>query len=381
MIRNEQTFDIDVAREDIDVCLPIGEISRLLEKMPVACSSLGTHGDKRADVISPPRRSMDDFKGRHCVRAYVNPAEGEGYWDFFKISSDLFVSINDTTYTTDKWCAVQSEGLFKIRILLEGSLQNSSKGKIMEGPDAMLATYPDNTDDGYYFARGERCRLVILHCRTDLLRSFGFDPAILEKCDPSLKNCGIFPGNIKLSLGPSLLSAATDIVDSRHRYGAAVRRRFLEAKSIEIICSVIHQLTMPKLTYVGRNRITSDDTLRLIEARDILQTNFVDPPKIARLARMTGLNETKLRGGFKEMFGFTVHAFIQNCRMSNAVKMLTSSDISISDIAYEVGYEHPTNFTQAFKRHFGYGPKALRKQHSMSRDASSVKKYESSMSQ
>lgn len=142
---------------------------------------------------------------------------------------------------------------------------------------------------------------------------------------------------------------------------------------------MIHQLTTPTLTYVGRNRITSDNMLRLVEVRDILQTSFVDPPKISRLARMAGLNETKLRGGFKEMFGCTVHAFIQNCRMSKAVKMLTSSDISISDIAYEVGYEHPTNFTQAFKRHFGYAPKVLRKQHMLSRDASLVEQNEGSM--
>ena len=46
--------------------------------------------------------------------------------------------------------------------------------------------------------------------------------------------------------------------------------------------------------------------------------------------------------------------------MEYAKRMLEGSEESITEIAFEVGYEYSSNFTTAFKRHFGITPKAAR---------------------
>ena len=88
---------------------------------------------------------------------------------------------------------------------------------------------------------------------------------------------------------------------------------------------------------------------------------FADPPTIEALARRVGLNRTKLQGGFKETFGATVFDFCQGRRMERAKDLLREGGMTIAEIAESVGYEHPTNFTAAFRRRFNAAPKDFRR--------------------
>ncbi len=64
--------------------------------------------------------------------------------------------------------------------------------------------------------------------------------------------------------------------------------------------------------------------------------------------------------GFKQLFGQTVFEYTQHLRMEMAKNLLESSEQSITDIAFEVGYEYSSNFATAFRRHFGISPRAAR---------------------
>lgn len=63
-----------------------------------------------------------------------------------------------------------------------------------------------------------------------------------------------------------------------------------------------------------------------------------------------------LRTGFKKTFGKSVREFSQEIRMEKAREILQTSDVSVNDVAYRVGYSNPSHFIAAFKKRFGSTP-------------------------
>ena len=156
--------------------------------------------------------------------------------------------------------------------------------------------------------------------------------------------------------------AFADILDSRDLFAANLRGWFVEAKAREIIASLLQvMLQKPDLKLRG-NRLSRRDRHRILEAKEIILANIEDVPAVTELAHMVGMNQTKLKAGFKEIVGSTIGRFVSRNQMSLAAKMLTSTDLDISRISQSFGFRHPGNFTQAFKRRFGRAPRDYRRQ-------------------
>ncbi|WP_170860889.1 hybrid sensor histidine kinase/response regulator transcription factor [Flavobacterium fluvii] len=74
------------------------------------------------------------------------------------------------------------------------------------------------------------------------------------------------------------------------------------------------------------------------------------------LAQALGINERQLYRKMKGISGNTVHEFVTKVRMNKAEELLKNSDLSISQIAYKVGYSEPSNFSRTFSKHYGCSP-------------------------
>ena len=64
---------------------------------------------------------------------------------------------------------------------------------------------------------------------------------------------------------------------------------------------------------------------------------------------------------FKKNIGKSPIAYLIDVRINRAKKMLYDTDISISDIAHNVGIENPNHFLYLFKTHEGVTPSTFRK--------------------
>ncbi len=94
-------------------------------------------------------------------------------------------------------------------------------------------------------------------------------------------------------------------------------------------------------------------------AREILLNQLNEPPTIPELAMKIGINQCYLKKGFKELFGSTVYDFVQEQRMLKARLLLTTTDLSIAQVAAEIGFTSSGNFSTAFKRITGVFPSEL----------------------
>lgn len=140
-------------------------------------------------------------------------------------------------------------------------------------------------------------------------------------------------------------------------YKDKLKDLFLLSKSIEL-------LVLQAETYDQeiQNQFikTRKDKEILIEAKELLTHRIENPPTIVELSKMMGINEYKLKKGFKELFGTTVFGYIHGMRMSLAKKLLLGTDKTAQEIAYETGYSSPQHFSKAFRDTFGVSPNSIR---------------------
>lgn len=82
---------------------------------------------------------------------------------------------------------------------------------------------------------------------------------------------------------------------------------------------------------------------------------------IDELSRQYHINPTTLKSSFKAVYGNSIAAHVKEHRMERAEELLRVTDMSISEIAREVGYDSQGKFTVAFKSYYGTLPKDRRK--------------------
>lgn len=92
-------------------------------------------------------------------------------------------------------------------------------------------------------------------------------------------------------------------------------------------------------------------------AREQLLSDMRHPPTLGELASAAGLTEKRLNAGFVAMFGMTAFKILRNERLEHARIALEAGEAPLQDIAYRVGYNHVTNFINAFAGRYGAPPR------------------------
>ena len=82
--------------------------------------------------------------------------------------------------------------------------------------------------------------------------------------------------------------------------------------------------------------------------------------QVADIADYIGISRSYLTRIFKDKLRTSPKEYILNCRLSEASKLLRSTDRSIQEIAEAVGYTNPFSFSQGFKNVFGISPRHYR---------------------
>lgn len=106
------------------------------------------------------------------------------------------------------------------------------------------------------------------------------------------------------------------------------------------------------------SRLSCRDIEKLEQVRDLMAEKMDYPLTIPYLCSEVGLNEFKLKEGFRKYFNTTPHRMLHEMRMRQA-HVLLESGYQVSQVAYRVGYRHPSNFSTAFSNFFGRAPKAV----------------------
>src|SRR5206468_11676890 len=105
---------------------------------------------------------------------------------------------------------------------------------------------------------------------------------------------------------------------------------------------------------------TKTDKEKIIAVRDVINEHLTCPPNLSQIAKMVGLNEYKLKRGFKETFNTTVFGYLTDQRLNLAQQYLRDTDKTAAEVSFELGYSTPQHFNNAFKKKFGITPYSVR---------------------
>jgi AraC family transcriptional activator of pobA len=83
-------------------------------------------------------------------------------------------------------------------------------------------------------------------------------------------------------------------------------------------------------------------------------------PTVQYITKELNVSASYLSGLLKELTGLSTLQHIQNKVIEKAKEQLSTTDLSVSEIAYELGFEHPQSFSKMFKVKTGFSPLEFR---------------------
>ncbi len=107
---------------------------------------------------------------------------------------------------------------------------------------------------------------------------------------------------------------------------------------------------------------TNEDYKRRIDrVVNYIRENLDREMDLATLADLSAFSLFHFHRISKAYLGEAIGVFIGRVRVETAAKALRYSDMTISDIAYKVGYDVPSSFSRAFVKFYGVSPIEYRK--------------------
>jgi transcriptional regulator GlxA family with amidase domain len=98
----------------------------------------------------------------------------------------------------------------------------------------------------------------------------------------------------------------------------------------------------------------------VLEGQQWIQDKLTGSVSMAELARHLNLSPRTLNRRFKQATGLSPLAYLQGLRIATARDLLRNSNLSISEIAWQVGLQDVSYFSQLFRRHKGMPPQSYR---------------------
>lgn len=160
-------------------------------------------------------------------------------------------------------------------------------------------------------------------------------------------------------ISQKLQDSINEIIDCN--YSESLKKAFLEVKINAILITLLAQTNETNYQKT-KAALLNEEQHKLIEVEQYISANLNEPLPIQELAKMAGMNATKLKKQFKLSFGSPIFKYISNARMKTARTMILEKGYTVAEAAYEVGYKYPQHFTVAFKKTYGYLPSTLTKE-------------------
>lgn len=134
------------------------------------------------------------------------------------------------------------------------------------------------------------------------------------------------------------------------------RKLLIEAKSLKLITTLIKRFRVESDLGSTSYRFSGDDIKLINKAKNFIIDNIHLTPTVKELSHLIGMNTNKLQKGFNLLFSKSIRQFTITLKMHIALSLLDEGNLSISEIAYKIGYTNKGHFSQLFKKEFGLLP-------------------------
>jgi AraC-like DNA-binding protein len=100
--------------------------------------------------------------------------------------------------------------------------------------------------------------------------------------------------------------------------------------------------------------------LYLLRAKDLIDSSYGAPLDVPALAQAAFASPAHFIRSFKRAFGETPHQYLQRRRIERAKELLRESDLTVTEVCLEVGFQSLGSFSTVFRALVGEPPSAYR---------------------
>jgi AraC-like DNA-binding protein len=249
---------------------------------------------------------------------------------------------------------------FELAVIVDGSGQRIVGDGIDDyGPGDVVLLGPDLLHcwrTGPIRVQTEQIhRALVIHFRENFLGDQFFSVAEMQPISLLLKRsaCGLAFGHTTA--------------------GRSVARQLLRFQSLSpierllMLVSVLGELSRE----TQAQKLSTDRVRPICRAYDqrridaictLLNQNYDSVIDLERVARHVHMDPSYLCRFFKRATGRTIMTYVNECRVGAATQLMVETEMSLLDIAFQVGFGNYSNFHRQFRRMRGYTPMALRQQ-------------------
>lgn len=297
-------------------------------------------GDKQCDNPATMRYETLIRAGKHSLREYL---------------PDFSIGVRDCPEHPEY--PEHTHEFTELVVVSDGSGIGSIEGiELSLAAGDVFVIHPGETH-----AYKQTCHLHLSNVLFDsaLLHRKGADVAHLPgyhalfMLEPALRKAGSFS---RMRLQSGELLKAKVIIDELERE--------LDEKSpgYRLISQSLLLLLVGKLSrwYTPSLIDGSNNLDRIAGAIAHMEAAFFDPHPIEALAREAGLSERTFYRIFEQAKGVSPNQYLATLRLSHVAELLVHSDMSITDIAFECGFQDSSYMARQFKRRMGLTPHQFR---------------------
>lgn len=193
---------------------------------------------------------------------------------------------------------------------------------------------------------------LLMFCPDDFIRSFVLSyKDLFPKPDPVLaRNQSVYQADkLAFEQSVSILGLSWGSPDR-------LQNTILKLRTYELLLRILSSAENEETLHSFLHTALTPN-LRL---REVMEQSFLTNLPLEAYARLSGMSLAKFKRDFRDEFGMSPGRWLKEERLKHAHLMLSQPYRSISEIAFDCGFENLSHFSRVFRERFGFSPSEVR---------------------
>jgi AraC-like DNA-binding protein len=131
----------------------------------------------------------------------------------------------------------------------------------------------------------------------------------------------------------------------------------LQVRALFLVEKFLHNFFINVYPAGKNQKISKRDREQLERVEEVLANEMETFPTIEKLSKLAMMSSTKLKKKFKELYGMKLYEYYNHNRLQKARTLLEGGEVSVKEVAIDIGFANLSNFSKAYKKEFGFLPR------------------------
>lgn len=225
----------------------------------------------------------------------------------------------------------------------------------LKGNEAVLLKCGNHFIDLLRETKGNQIEVIVIHLFPNVLKKLytGDLPEIIKKQSKSKSSQVVVSSNV--------IEKFIDSLEFYFQNPSLVNNDLLELKIKELILLLVQSKNIDSIMELVADLYSSNT----VQVREVIELHLFSNLKLDELAKLCNLSLSSFKREFRKEFNDSPTNYINDRRIEKAKELLSITELPISEVAYETGFQDSLYFTRLFKNKIGVPPTTYRKENSI----------------